>query len=317
MPLSPIMFAGDPALDRAAQLRADPTVIARLWANPETLVLPMWRGKPLVSGDALGMVRPGHPGLGTCNAGQALFLGLQEGQPRFAADLSAWEPADVDAAAAAAFFDPTEQVHPDFPPDHRFCELRGCMLRLSPADAGLAAMARALFLWHDSHRHCARCGAASDMVMAGWQRHCPACDTSHFPRTDPVVIMCITRGNRVLVGRSHGWPEGMYSLLAGFVEPGETLEDAVRREVFEETGVRVGRVGYLASQPWPFPASLMIGMQGEALDDRITLDPLEIEDALWVTREDMAAALAGRMPGLKPARRGAIARSLIEGWVAG
>ncbi len=130
------------------------------------------------------------------------------------------------------------------------------------------------------------------------------------------MIMLITHGSSVLMGRSPGWPEGMYSLLAGFVEPGETLEAAVRREVFEETGVTVGQVGYLASQPWPFPASLMFGCSGEATSTDITIDPNEIEDAIWVSRDEMMTAFAGNHPVLKPARKGAIAHFLIRNWLA-
>jgi NAD+ diphosphatase len=128
--------------------------------------------------------------------------------------------------------------------------------------------------------------------------------------------MLVTRGNSVLLGRSPGWPEGMYSLLAGFVEPGETLEAAVRREVFEEVGVEVGAVSYLASQPWPFPASLMFGCAGEALSDALVIDPVEIEDAMWVTREELMTAFAGAHPEILPARKGAIARFLLENWLA-
>jgi NAD+ diphosphatase len=152
--------------------------------------------------------------------------------------------------------------------------------------------------------------------MAGWQRICPSCGAHHFPRTDPVVIMLVTRGNSVLVGRSPGWPPGMYSLLAGFVEPGETLEAAVRREVFEEAGVRIGAVRYLSSQPWPFPASLMVGCRGEALPGEITIDPAEIEDALWLTREQMVTVMAGAHPRIRAPRRGAIAHFLVEAWLA-
>lgn len=154
------------------------------------------------------------------------------------------------------------------------------------------------------------------MTMAGWQRDCPSCDRKHFPRTDPVVIMLITHGNSVLMGRSPQWPEGMYSLLAGFVEPGETIEAAVRREVFEEAGVRVGDVEYLASQPWPYPSSLMFGCRGEALTRDITIDPIEIEDALWITREEMLDVFAGTHPVIKPARIGAIAHFIMQHWLA-
>ena len=158
--------------------------------------------------------------------------------------------------------------------------------------------------------------AASNVAQGGWQRICPACGAHPFPRTDPVVIMLITHGNSVLMGRSPGWPEGMYSLLAGFVEPGETLEAAVRREVFEESGIKVGAVEYLSSQPWPFPASLMFGCRGDALNTDIKIDPAEIEDALWVTRDDMMSVFAGEHPSIKPARKGAIAHFLLQNWLA-
>ena len=197
-----------------------------------------------------------------------------------------------------------------------FAELRRVMTWLSPRDAELAATAKAVQGWHLSHGFCARCGAETTITQAGWQRVCPACKTSHFPRTDPVVIMLITHGNSVLMGRSPGWPEGMYSLLAGFVEPGETLEAAVRREVFEESGVEVGEVSYLASQPWPFPASLMFGCQGRASSHKITIDPVEIEDALWVSREEMMDVFASKHPKILPARKGAIAHFLLENWLA-
>jgi NAD+ diphosphatase len=190
------------------------------------------------------------------------------------------------------------------------------MTRLDARAAELVATAKAVLGWHETHGFCSRCGAKSRMIEAGWQRLCPDCGARHFPRTDPVVIMLILSGNDVLMGRSPGWPEGMYSLLAGFVEPGETLEAAVRREVREEAGVEVGRVDYLASQPWPFPASLMLGCRGEALTREIRVDPVELEDARWVSREEMLEIVAGRSQAMKPARKGAIARFLIEAWLA-
>ena len=158
--------------------------------------------------------------------------------------------------------------------------------------------------------------AGPEPADGGWRRSCPACGAQHFPRTDPVVIMLILHGNSVLLGRQAAWPPGMYSLLAGFMEPGESIEAAVRRETLEETGIAVGRVEYLASQPWPFPSSLMIGCRGEALTREIDRDLAELEDARWVTREQTVAALAGDDPDLRPARRGSIARFLIERWLA-
>jgi len=311
-----VTFGGS-GLDRAAALRKDPQGLAAALAQGS--LLPVWRGKPLIGlgdelGDALGWLRPGHPAL--AHAGPPVFLGLDEGQARFAADISDWSPEAGAEAAVAAFFDPTVQQHPAIGDSAGFMELRGVMTRLSPRDAELAATAKALLQWHRSHGFCAACGAASEMVQAGWQRSCPACGAQHFPRTDPVVIMLVTQANAVLLGRSPGWPEGMYSLLAGFVEPGETMEAAVRREVMEETGVRCGAVGYLASQPWPFPASLMIGARTEALDRALTLDPEEIEDARWVSREELVAVFAGLHPEIKPARAGAIAHFILRNWLA-
>lgn len=307
-----VTFGGS-GLDRAANLRADPDSLARLLKTGS--VLPVWRGKPLFeAGEALAWVAPGSPVL--AHASDPVFLGLDDGEPRFAADISDWSPEAGAEAVQHGFFDPSSQHHPSLPEAQTFLELRGVMTALSPRDAEIAATAKAVLHWHRSHGFCAGCGAASRPAIGGWQRVCTACGAHHFPRTDPVVIMLITRGNRVLVGRNAAWPEGMYSLLAGFVEPGETLEAAVRREVLEEAGIQVGAVRYLASQPWPFPASLMFGCAGEALTEEIRIDPDELEDALWITREAMVLAMAGRHPRIKPARRGAIAHFLIANWLA-
>jgi NAD+ diphosphatase len=309
-----VTFGGS-GLERAAELRGDTGAMEQHWAAGR--VLPIWRGKPLLAGtgrEALGWLPSDSPVLA---GGEApVFLGLDDGVARFAQDISGWAPEAGAEAVQAGFFDPSEQRHPGLPDDFAFVELRGVMTRLTPRDAELAATGKALVQWHRSHGFCAACGAASEIAMAGWQRTCPACATHHFPRTDPVVIMLVTRGNKVLMGRSAAWPEGMYSLLAGFVEPGETLEAAVRREVFEETGVRVGPVRYLASQPWPFPASLMFGCAAEATSDEIVIDPTEIEDAFWISREDMVTVMAGEHDRIKPARKGAIAHFLIVNWLA-
>jgi NAD+ diphosphatase len=148
-------------------------------------------------------------------------------------------------------------------------------------------------------------------------RKCPQCGTLHFPRTDPVVIMAITRGDQLLLGRGPSWPERMYSLLAGFVEPGESIEAAVRREVVEESAIKVGPVRYVASQPWPFPMSLMFGCWGEATSEAITIDPVELVDARWVSRDEVLQMLAGTHPAINPPRPGAIAGALIEAWAHG
>lgn len=309
--------AGGTGPDRAAELRGDAAALGALLRDPGARAILLWRGKPLVGGEgrcALARLPLDHPVLE--GGGPPLFLCRQGGAAVVAIDLSAWEPEDVDFSTLGAFLDPSEQQHPALPRDQRFCELRAVMTRLSPLDAELAATAKALIGWHGTHGFCARCGARSEVAKAGWQRDCPACGAHHFPRTDPVVIMLITHGDDVLLGRSPGWPEGMFSLLAGFVEPGETMEAAVRREVFEEAGIRVGRVGYLASQPWAFPGSLMFGCRGEAMTREITLDPVELEQALWVSRERLAEVFAGRDPDLRPARKGAIAHFLLLNWLA-
>lgn len=309
-----VTFAGA-GIDRAAALRGDAAALAALLAAPATRVLPLWRGKPLIGPQGAGFLAPDHPALAGAT-GETIFLGLEDGRARFARDLSDWVPPDDAPDPEPGFFDPTEQRHPALPADWRFAEVRSVMATLPRADAEFVVTARAILNWHRSHRFCSACGQESVPVQAGWQRRCPACGAQHFPRTDPVVIMLVTRGNSTLIGRSPGWPEGTYSCLAGFMEPGETLEAAVRREVAEETAIRVGAVRYLACQPWPYPSSLMIGCHGAAETGEITLDPVELEDAVWISREDMARVLAGTHPRIKPPRRGAIAEFLLSNWVA-
>lgn len=309
-----VTFGGS-SLNRAAHLRGQPDEIAALLRSDTAGVLAIWRGKPLLDAESRAPVFLPADHAVFARADEApVFLGLDEGGARFARDISSWEPVEV-PDTLGAFHDPSEQAHPDAE-GAVFAELRANMTRLDRRGAELVATAKAILGWHETHGFCARCGAKTEISMAGWQRDCAVCGGHHFPRTDPVVIMLITHGNSVLMGRSHGWPEGMYSLLAGFVEPGETIEAAVRREVFEEAGVTVGRVGYLSSQPWPFPSSLMFGCQGEATSREIEIDPAEIEAARWVTREEMLEAFAGRHPEIRPARKGAIARFLIEHWLA-
>ncbi len=306
-----VTFGGS-ALDRRADLRRDVTALAA--ALVSGAVLPLWRGKPLMDGDRPVWVPAGHPVLDLAQA--PVFLGVDELGPRFAADLSDWTPDAGAEVQGQGFFDQTVQAHPAVPAGQGFADLRGVMALLSPREAELVATAKAILQWHASHGFCAACGARSDMVSGGWQRYCPACGAQHFPRTDPVVIMLVTHGNSVLLGRSPGWPEGMFSLLAGFVEPGETIEAAVRREVREETGVTCGAVGYLASQPWPFPASLMIGARTEATGTAITVDPEELEQALWLSREELVTVFAGRHPTIRPSRKGAIANFILRAWLA-
>lgn len=322
MKLAETVTFGGSGLNRAAELRGDAEALAAAKADPNAATIVLWRGKPLVcgpDGDRLAFFSMDHPVFARGHdriVGQPVLLGRDDTGPLFATDMSDWAPQDLDETALGQFLDPSEQRHPDFPPDHVFAELRRIMTRLNPRHAELAATAKALIGWHETHQYCARCGAPSLTAQAGWQRNCGSCGGQHFPRTDPVVIMLITHGHSVLIGRSPGWPEGMYSLLAGFVEPGETLEAAVRRETFEEAGVTVSEVGYLASQPWPFPASLMFGCWGRATSRALTIDPVEIEDAIWVSKTDMLQAFAGDHPLIKPARPGSIAHFILRNWLA-
>lgn len=312
-----VTFGGSD-LDRAAHLRSDISALAALRQDPTGTHIVLWQGKPLVEGDEMdSLVRLSHdhPILAECDA-DALFLGMEEGGPVFGHWLKDYWPEGLDGSELGGFVDTTQQSHPTLRSDQVFAELRMIMTRLTARDAELAATLRAMVEWHRRHGFCACCGEKSEVGQGGWQRSCDACKSQHFPRTDPVVIMLITHGNSVLLGRSPGWPEGMYSLLAGFVEPGETLEAAVRREVMEEAGIKVGRVEYLASQPWAFPASLMTGFRGEALTKEIELDPAELEDAVWFTREQVAKAFVGQHPTLKPARKGAIAQFLLQKWLS-
>jgi NAD+ diphosphatase len=193
--------------------------------------------------------------------------------------------------------------------------LRGVMME-GTVEAELLAMlaqARSLLHWHETHGFCAACGAKSEMVDLGYRRHCPACGRDHFPRTDPVVIMALKHGEKFLLGRQSSWQPGMYSALAGFMEPGETIEEALAREVQEEVGIRVTSAHYVASQPWPFPSSLMIGMIAEAADNTITLDGSELEDARWFGRDELKLMLTRKHPdGFHASHPYAIAHHIVK-----
>lgn len=321
MDLSELAFGGG-GLDRAAHLRTEADA---LLSSGTAKALPIWRGRPLMAGVSgpggdlhLELLAADHP-LITDHDPQWIFLGQQDDTPLFAADISTM-PAYSHAADGGPGDPGMDMPAPplgDLPEDARFPDLRAALAGLTPFESELAATARGILEWHRSHGYCAACGEKSNMDQAGWRRVCPACGRMHFPRTDPVVIMLVTSGNSILLGRSPGWPEGMYSLLAGFMEPGETVSAAVAREVHEETGVHVGPSRILATQPWPFPASLMIGCWAEATSTEITLDPAEIEDAHWVSREDLVDVFAGTHPFIRRPRRGAIAQVLMKNWLAG
>ncbi len=313
-----VTFSGGSALNRATELRPNQKELDELCSRQDAKAILFWRGKPLIqreSGDSIGWVRTNHKRLSETSE-RPVFLGFARDAPVFAYDISDWILGDAPQVAPDSIFDETEQFLPGFPDGCRFANLRSVMTSLSADDAEIVVTGKVLTGWHHTHRFCPRCGSATEMQMGGWQRACPACSHNSFCRTDPVVIMLVTKGNSLLVGRSHGWPAGMYSLLAGFVEPGETIEAAVRREVLEEAGVNVGKVGYLASQPWPFPASLMIGCRAEAETSDISVDAEELEDARWIAREDMLEVYAGRVDSIRPPRNGAIADYLTRRWLA-
>jgi NAD+ diphosphatase len=230
---------------------------------------------------------------------QAIFLGLQDGTPVIALPGKA-EP--------DALPEPLKAI------DNRSVYVQG--LADEPT-LGAVALGASLLSWNAATRFCGRCGAPTEMRIGGYKRKCTSCGAESFPRTDPVAIMLTVTRERCLLGRSPHFPPGMYSALAGFIEPGETIEDAVRRETFEESGIRIGRVAYHASQPWPFPHSLMIGCFGEALDETIDADLTELEDCRWFTREETRAIVAGTHPGgVRMPPPGAIAAHLIKAWAA-
>jgi NAD+ diphosphatase len=187
--------------------------------------------------------------------------------------------------------------------------------RLSPEDAAIAAQARHLVDWHSRHRFCPGCGHSTFSKDGGWSRLCGSCGSEHFPRTDPVVIMLVRDGERCLLGRQPNWPKPFHSALAGFVEPGETLEEAVRREVKEEAGLDVGAVHYHSSQPWPFPASLMLGCFADATTNEIVVDRSELEEAGWFERDEVRAALRRPSDRLAVPPRMAIAHQLLRAWI--
>ena len=252
----------------------------RLLADPATRLLALRDLRPLVRGPAKPALdwQPVAPWRGQIEAGALLILlGIATTGARTSRSTRAA------AARAGRRHRADRRAHP------RADDPAG--------EAAILAEARSLIDWHARHRFCAQCGSPTRVASAGWVRRCPDCRASHFPRTDPVVIMLAVRGERALLGRNRQRPGGRFSCLAGFVEPGETLEEAVRREVHEEAGIRCGRVRYLAAQPWPFPSSLMMGFLSEALTEEITVDPEEIAEARWFPSDEMREMVARAATG--------------------
>jgi NAD+ diphosphatase len=274
-----LTFSGA-VLDRAPEKRRDPGWLAGLRARPDARALVMSERGLWMDNGGLLLVAPGP---------DAVFLGLDGERPLFATDT---EP---------------QTGHP--------AGLREAASELPAEQAALGAYAAALLSWHRRHRYCANCGAATEPVDGGHERRCPECDAHHFPRTDPAVIVRVVDDrDRLLLGRQAGWPQGRFSVLAGFVEPGETLEEAVRREVLEESGVEVGQVGYVASQPWPFPSSLMIGFNAVAVGGEPSPGDEELKEVRWFERTEVEAAAAGEGDlFLSPPY--SIARRLIDAWL--
>ena len=291
MSAAQIAFAGA-GLDRADHVRSDPEALAGLMD---------WRARLLRLDGLDPVISPdGALEWGTlADAGpdsELVFLGLAGGKGCF-------------AEVAPRLIGSVAPANP---------RVWAAMGSLAPEELAIYGAARSLVDWHARHRYCARCGNPTVLAKGGWQRSCTneACQGEHFPRVDPVTIMLVEHQGRLLLGRQPRFPPRRFSALAGFVEPGESIEEAVAREVFEEAGVRVGKVSYLASQPWPFPSSLMIGCHAEALDDALTIDHTELEEAGWFTRDEVAAALRGEDDArfIAPPPQ-AIARHLLQWWM--
>ena len=299
-------FSGNP-LDRLSNLRDQPDQIAAFAADPKARSLVFAGDIPLLKADPLDphftLAETRHFGA-SC---EVALLGQDDRGPLFATlfetTLASGDPLAVPGR-----------------PELLLQDLRSLAVqrRLPREVLATLAQAKSLLFWHMRHRFCSTCGQPTEVKSAGWKRECTACKAQHFPRTDPVVIMLALRGDRCLLGRQARFTTGMYSALAGFVEPGETLEEAVRREIMEESGVKIGRVKYLASQPWPFPATLMVGCFAEALSDEVIVDRTELEDARWFSRDEVRQMLNGEHPQqLGAAQPIAIARTLLHSWVNG
>lgn len=305
-------------VDRSAHRRADARTVQDAWADPRTRVLLLHEGRLAVVRDDdavhLDLRAPAElPGLAperTPDGVLRLFLG-DDGDAAYHAVVL---PGTAWAGAATVDIEGVATSTDDLVARLTWATLRDVGHALGDRDAGLAATAVGLAAWHDRHPRCARCGARTEPALSGWTRRCTEDASEHYPRTDPAVIMAVLDADdRILLGHAPHWPERRFSTLAGYVEPGESLEGAVRREVAEEVGVVVGEVDYRGSQPWPFPASLMLAFVARATTTELRLDQEEITEARWFTREELAAAVAAG-DVLLPMRT-SVARALIEDWL--
>jgi NAD+ diphosphatase len=313
-------FAGAP-LDRLADKREDANVVAGLRERADGRVALIARDMPILPRGG-GPRDPLFPLSALAALGGARFealLGLDgRGAPVFAAALADGAVEEV-ADLSDGFLDRRALIVPGRD-DLELVDLRTIAVKglVSPDALAILGQAKAILRWHARHGHCANCGAPTRVAAAGWRRECDACKGQHFPGADPVVIMLALDGERCLLGRQARFPKGMFSCLAGFVEPGETIEEAVRREIHEEAGIVCGEVAYVASQPWPFPSSLMIGCLARATSRAITIDRVELEDARWFDRAEVTAMLEGRCPeGLSAPAPMAIARHIMRYWAEG
>ena len=293
-------FAGNP-LDRADAERRDDDWLAAAGKDPSSRFLPFNHLNVLLAaGGTLGWTPESTVRWLDIDV-EPVFLGLAEGVSHFALDVSQLEDPGLQLGLEAGW---------------RFEDCRMAAMALPAEETGIVAQARAQLGWHASHRFCSKCGAQTEQRKGGHVRYCPKCEAEHFPRTDPVAIMVIHDDGRCLLGQPKGplVRMGMYSALAGFIDQGESIEEAVRREVREEAGIEVGEVHYHSSQPWPFPSSLMIGCLGRAKSTEIRIDDAEMADVRWFTRAEVTAALENENPNLKVPGSVAIAHHLIKSW---
>ncbi|HEX6858683.1 MAG TPA: NAD(+) diphosphatase [Caulobacteraceae bacterium] len=295
------IFAGNP-LDRASDRRLDEAWLAEKLEDASSLAVALWNGQPLVEDAGKG------PRIAYLPAAMARELA---GGPERLLFMGLWKETAVFAIDLEGGLNPAEGPLQGV---GEFTDLRGVALQLPATDAGILATAKAMFEWRRKHRHCAACGEISLVADGGWKRVCPACNAEHFPRTDPVVIMLPVKGERCLMGRQAAWPKGMFSALAGFVEPGESLEEACARELMEEAALRTLSVRYHSTQPWPWPSSLMVGLIAEVENEDASPDQTELEEVRWFTREEARQLLAGELKGLWAPPPLAIAHHLVKAW---